>query len=379
VGDRFFSVATLLELASASEERFAHHASTRVEVTAGTVVMTDRDVPTGSRRDVRSVHRWGVVLAGGDGIRLRELTRLICGDDRPKQFCPLLSERTLLQEARRRAERTIPVDQIFYSLNLAHHPYYHFDLADRSSHRIIQPCNRGTAPAIISALLHISSMDPYAVVAILPCDHYYSKESWVSAALGLALAAAEAHPESLVLLGAPPRAPEVDYGWIVLGDRVPGPEHRVFEVQGFWEKPTYAIAQNLFRNRCLWNTFVMAGHVHTFLEMADASAPGLMYAFRSTPPAMSAAGVQVADNLYRSIAPVDFAHSVLSANAGKLIAVPLADPSWDDLGSPKRVIEILLQNGRELPAWAGRWREQAERVRETGETRFPERVTRSNL
>jgi len=35
-------------------------------------------------------HRWGVILAGGEGVRLRNLTRLVSGDDRPKQFCRLI-------------------------------------------------------------------------------------------------------------------------------------------------------------------------------------------------------------------------------------------------------------------------------------------------
>jgi len=33
--------------------------------------------------------RWGIVLAGGDGTRLQSLVKLICGEERPKQFCPL--------------------------------------------------------------------------------------------------------------------------------------------------------------------------------------------------------------------------------------------------------------------------------------------------
>ena len=53
--------------------------------------------------DGRSPRRWGVVLAGVDGLRLRSLTRFICGDDRPKQFCPLLGASSLVQEARQRA------------------------------------------------------------------------------------------------------------------------------------------------------------------------------------------------------------------------------------------------------------------------------------
>ncbi len=34
-----------------------------------------------------------IILAGGDGTRLRSLTREIAGDDRPKQFQTLLSRR----------------------------------------------------------------------------------------------------------------------------------------------------------------------------------------------------------------------------------------------------------------------------------------------
>lgn len=41
---------------------------------------------------------WGVVLAGGEGIRLRPLTRLICGDERPKQYVALTGSRSLLRQ-----------------------------------------------------------------------------------------------------------------------------------------------------------------------------------------------------------------------------------------------------------------------------------------
>ena len=38
---------------------------------------------------------WAIVLAGGEGVRLRPLARRVCGDDRPKQYVPLLGARTL--------------------------------------------------------------------------------------------------------------------------------------------------------------------------------------------------------------------------------------------------------------------------------------------
>src|SRR5437870_3591769 len=60
-------------------------------------------------------NRWGVILAGGDGVRLRPLTKLICGDERPKQFCPLFDGRTLLAQTLRRAELTFPREQLMVS------------------------------------------------------------------------------------------------------------------------------------------------------------------------------------------------------------------------------------------------------------------------
>ena len=56
-------------------------------------------------------HRWGVILAGGDGRRLLPLTRRITGDDRPKQFCPLMGERTLLQQTQHRISALVPPER----------------------------------------------------------------------------------------------------------------------------------------------------------------------------------------------------------------------------------------------------------------------------
>ncbi|PYO02355.1 MAG: hypothetical protein DMD91_04880 [Candidatus Rokuibacteriota bacterium] len=56
-----------------------------------------------------------VILAGGDGTRLRELTRRIVGDDRPKQFCRILGSETLLDQTRQRVAQVLPVTGVDWS------------------------------------------------------------------------------------------------------------------------------------------------------------------------------------------------------------------------------------------------------------------------
>ncbi len=308
----------------------------------------------------RATRRWGVVLAGGDGVRLRGLTRFVWGDDRPKQFCPLLGKYTLLQQARQRAERSICPDQILYSLTQAHQDYYLRDLGDRPSQRVVQPCNKGTAPAILYTLLHIAQMEPDAIVAILPCDHYYSRENVFTATLESAFAIAEARPGSIVLLGAQPKAPEVEYGWIEVGDVV-GPHPGVFHVRGFQEKPPLAIAEQLLKSRSLWNTFVMVGHVDAFLDLALASVPGLLRALRSAPIfSASDSETRIPEWLYERIEPTDFSRQILSPEASRLVTMDLGEVEWNDLGDPHRVISTLLESGTELPSWATQWQAESE-------------------
>jgi len=300
-------------------------------------------------------HRWGVVLAGGDGERLRELTRWMYGEDRPKQFCQLLGNRTLLEEARQRAERSFPPEQILFSLTRAHENHYLRYLADRPSQRIVQPLNRGTAPAILSMLTRIAQADPDAVVSILPCDHYYSSESAFTAALESALEIAEQRTDSVVLLGAEPNQAETEYGWIEVGETIDGLSG-LFRVEGFKEKPALALAQALLGKNCLWNTFVMVGHVGAFLEMARTAAPRLLQMLESAQVRSDPSGeIRIPDSVYGKIPRMDFSRHILPLATERLLAFRLKSTEWNDLGDPYRVLVTLLEKNGDLPEWAWLW------------------------
>lgn len=224
----------------------------------------------------RDSSRWGIILAGGDGTRLQGLTRIISGDDRPKQFCSMFGSDSLLRQTVRRASRTIAPEQSIVALTRGHSRFYSRDLADQDCRKLIQPCNRGTAPAICLSLLQIFRMDIDAIVAILPSDHYYSDEDRISAAIESAFEIASERPSSVVLIGAQAEAPEVEFGWIELGSTV-GDE--VFRVSGFQEKPTLDTARRLMACGALWNTFVVVGSAKALIDMCFMSIPDLLPAF----------------------------------------------------------------------------------------------------
>jgi len=122
----------------------------------------------------KNYHRWGLILAGGDGKRLLRLTRKLTGDDRPKQFCAVVGNETLLQQTRRRVSRLVPRWRTLLMLTRAHESFYADQVAGMpSTSMLIQPSNRGTAPAILCSLMRLREMDPKGVVAFFPSDHYF--------------------------------------------------------------------------------------------------------------------------------------------------------------------------------------------------------------
>ena len=110
---------------------------------------------------------WAVLLAGGNGNRLQSLTHKIEGDSRPKQFCRLFGDRSLLGHTRERLRPIFREDRTMFVMTKAHEAFYSEELAD-ASRVVAQPANRGTGVAIIVALLRVLQHDANAVVAFFP-------------------------------------------------------------------------------------------------------------------------------------------------------------------------------------------------------------------
>jgi mannose-1-phosphate guanylyltransferase len=303
-------------------------------------------------RNSNQKHRWGVILAGGDGTRLRSLTQLISGDDRPKQFCPLLGGRTLLAQTRLRIAASIDLSRTLFALTRTHEPFYRSELeAVPPIQMVVQPSNRGTLPAIVWSLLRVLRLDEHASVAFFPSDHYYSQEDKFMHGVESTFDLAEAGKGAVILLGAAPKRPEVEYGWIEpeanTADRF---GDQLMHVKRFWEKPSSQTAQALLEQGCLWNTFVMVGRASAFLEMIRETVPNIYRAFEPVltlaDPEVEAGTMQA---LYEKLPSGDFSRQVLSVSTEKLDVANLGDIGWSDLGEPRRLITTLFKRGIENP------------------------------
>jgi mannose-1-phosphate guanylyltransferase len=308
---------------------------------------------------------WGVILAGGDGERLRPLTRLIAGDDRPKQFCALVGgKKTLLKQTQLRVAKAVPSGQTLYVLTHRHERFYADDLAQiPPSRMIVQTGNRGTLPAILSSLARLiqltrHGLDGQAVVGFFPSDHYYSRETRFINGVRAAFEAAESNPNSVILLGAKAQIPETNYGYIEPAPGMEGPGNlQPVPVERFWEKPPLEVAHSLLSRGCVWNTFVMVGRWRAFLGLIEETAPTLYHAFEPVfKPMLSGESTDAAaiEAVYDSIPSADFSKQVLSAGSPRLTVLNLGDVGWSDLGDPQRLIDTLSTHGIRNP-WRQMW------------------------
>jgi mannose-1-phosphate guanylyltransferase len=292
--------------------------------------------------------RWAVILAGGDGTRLQSMTRAISGDNRPKQFVPVIGGSTLLNQTRRRVALSIEPNRTLIVVTQKHRRFYE-PLAHEISPTLLveQPINKGTAPAILYALLRVAAKSPKAVVALFPSDHFFADDEEFMSHIDVAIDAVEVQPATVMLLGITPTTPETEYGWIEPQPSIlASAQKSITRVRKFWEKPSLNLATSLMERGCLWNSFVMVGRVDALLKMTRSAMPEMYAAFAAITPTFETASEHKAlAALYSDIEDSNFSHQVLAVRPEDLMVMRVGEVGWSDLGEPNRVLAALARIG----------------------------------
>jgi len=306
-----------------------------------------------TRRPEARGRNWVIVLAAGEGNRLRRLTMDGSGTAVPKQFCSLRNGPSLLHHALRRAENLAPRRRICAVVARQHARWWRDSLSSLPPPNVIvQPENRGTAVGILLALLHILQRDSIARILVLPSDHHVIDEHALSAAMARAFVRLRKEPEALVLLGMKPDDADTELGYIVPTPGAVG--DGVAHVANFIEKPSPPEARVLVARGALWNSFIIAAHAPTLLAAFNARDPALVSRMQAAVKSSRGSRESPAlSGLYDVLPTLDFSRQILQGREAQLRVLPVPACGWTDLGTPDRVGKSLRGTAAELkPAGA---------------------------
>lgn len=216
-----------------------------------------------------------VILCGGAGTRLWPVSRA----DLPKQFIPLVSKRTMLQDTAllvrdrsRYAPPTYMTGEDFRFLverQIA-------DIKQDATQVIMEPLRRNTAPAIALAALSLAAKNPDALMLVMPSDHVLEHKAKFHACVNEAVIAAKRG--HLVTFGMKATSPETGYGYLHEGNPLEGIEQG-FAVRKFVEKPDAEKAQAYIKNGSYhWNSGMFLFKASRYLSELGHNHPGIIHA-----------------------------------------------------------------------------------------------------
>ncbi len=296
----------------------------------------------------RSQGRWAIVLAGGDGTRLQELTKGITGEPVPKQYCRLLGSRSLLEMTLDRIRPFAAPKQTMVVITQHHLPWAGEQLAPVSpAHIFIQPVNRDTGPGVLLPLLHLERTVGDATIGLFPSDHYVSDDSGFARQLDLAARFVERHPRFLLLFGVVPDRPDTELGYVLPGRKFPQRDAGapVFRVRQFAEKPSAQQSVQLIESGALWNSFVLVFRLTTLLHLTERLLPHRFSALR---PLCTGSGPEPEG--FGAIPAWNFSRELLAQATSQLAVWRLPELGWTDCGTRESLIRTVSRLPA-LPAW----------------------------
>ncbi|CAG7857756.1 mannose-1-phosphate guanylyltransferase / mannose-6-phosphate isomerase [biofilm metagenome] len=267
-----------------------------------------------------------VILSGGSGTRLWPLSR----GQYPKQFLPLVSKHTMVQETLLRLAGLKGLNPPIAVCNEDHRFMMAEQLQEiglKPSAIILEPVGKNTAPAVAMAALMASSDNE--VLLVLPADHVISQVEKFH--LAILEAANLAKQGLLVTFGIVPTHPETGYGYI-LKDSIQ--LDNAFKVSAFVEKPDLTTANNYVKSGdYLWNSGMFAFTAATYLNELEKFDPEMLSICKQ---ALTAAQKDLdftrVDKDIFSTCPADSIDYAIMEKTEKAAVIPLA-AGWNDVGS----------------------------------------------
>ncbi|MDJ0953929.1 MAG: mannose-1-phosphate guanylyltransferase/mannose-6-phosphate isomerase [Acidimicrobiia bacterium] len=278
-----------------------------------------------------------VLMSGGAGTRLWPASR----SDRPKQFLPLVDDRTMVRATLDRLGGLAAASPLVVA-NAAHAELVRAELATAGYDEdrvILEPFGRNTAPAAAVAALELMKGGADPLMLLLPADHVIDDVPAFHEAAEHACALAAAG--NLVTFGIVPTNPETGYGYIRAGEPIDDAAATVAE---FVEKPDLATAERyLTSGEYFWNSGMFVFRCSDYLAALEEFAPEMKKACETTMDhSRRERGVHLDEDSF-SGTPADSIDYAVMENTNRAVVIPL-DAGWSDVGSWTALWEIARRD-----------------------------------
>jgi len=273
---------------------------------------------------------YAVIMAGGSGTRFWPLSR----KRRPKQFLPIATGKTMIEETYRRIRPLVPNRRVFTIADAAQSRAIRRLLpAMPAANALVEPRARNTAASLILATAHVYRRNPEAVVAVLASDHLIVDEPLFLKKLAAAAEAA-ARTDSLVTFGIQPTFPATGYGYIQFskegGRTVAGePFHAV---RAFREKPSREAAIAFLKSGdFVWNSGMFLWRASVFARALERYSPEFFPFWRRTLDALEKKSKTALSKIFKEIPALSIDYALMEKAEGTLVCA--GDFGWSDVGA----------------------------------------------
>ena len=276
-----------------------------------------------------------IILCGGSGTRLWPLSR----KQHPKQYLPLISDNTMLQETILRLRGLDNLTDPIIVCN-AEHRFLAAEQCQQiditSPTILLEPVGRNTAPAIAAAALQSLKKTDNASLLILSADHdIQDVEAFHRAII---IASQQAQGGKLTTFGVVPTGANTRYGYIKASqEAIDG----AYKVEAFVEKPDLKTAERYFeKGNYLWNSGMFMFKAETFISELTTHSPEIITSVNN---AINNAKydldfIRLSKQAFE-LSPSDSIDYALMEKSNNVVVVPL-DARWSDIGAWQALYDI---------------------------------------
>jgi len=286
-----------------------------------------------------------VIMAGGVGTRFWPLSR----KQKPKQFLPIISDKTMIEETAHRLLPLISPSQIYTIANRSLTKTITKLLPQiPEENLLVEPKGKNTAPSLMLATAVIYLQNPEAVVIALPADHLIKDTARFLKKLeaaGQGISALEGAP--IVTFGVPPSSPSTGYGYIQFSsqDSTEISGETFFSVEKFKEKPGIEQAKEfLDAGNYFWNSGMFLWQAKTFPIKLEQYAPELFPFWGKMVKALEAKQESLLIPVFHYIPAVSIDYALMER--ARPVWMCRGDFGWSDVGAWSSLSDIWAKDDR---------------------------------